>query len=120
VTGPTPAPPAGKAPPAEPVLRMENITAGYLSHDIVLDGVSLRAQPGKVTAVLGPNGSGKSTSLRVLYGFLRPRSGSVRLGELDITTLPVGSRLAAGIAFMPQGRSVLPRLTVEENIRLGA
>ena len=120
MTGPTPAPRTAPVPPAEPVLRMENVTAGYLTHDIVLDGVSLRAHPGRVTAVLGPNGSGKSTSLRVLYGFLRPRSGSVRLGEQDVTALPVGSRLAAGIAFMPQGRSVLPRLSVEENIRLGA
>jgi branched-chain amino acid transport system ATP-binding protein len=104
-------------PPAG--LRMQGVSAGYLANDIVLDDVTLRAEPGRVTAVLGPNGSGKSTSLRVLYGFLRPRQGSVLLGERDITDLPVGSRLAAGIAFMPQGRSILPRLTVEENVRLG-
>lgn len=101
-------------------LRLEGVSAGYLSNDIVLDDVTLRAEPGRVTAVLGPNGSGKSTSLRVLYGFLRPRQGSVLLGERDITDLPVGSRLAAGIGFLPQGRSVLPRLTVAENVRLGA
>jgi branched-chain amino acid transport system ATP-binding protein len=101
-------------------LRMQGVTAGYLTNDLVLDEVSLEAQPGKVTAVLGPNGSGKSTSLRVLYGFLQPRQGRVLLGERDITGLPVGSRLAAGIAFLPQGRSLLPRLSVEENIRLGA
>ena len=101
-------------------LRMQGVTAGYLTNDLVLDGVTLAAQPGKVTAVLGPNGSGKSTSLRVLYGFLQPRQGRVLLGERDITGLPVGSRLAAGIAFLPQGRSLLPRLSVEENIRLGA
>jgi branched-chain amino acid transport system ATP-binding protein len=101
-------------------LRMENVTAGYFDHDVVLDGVSLHARAGRVTAVLGPNGSGKSTSLRVLYGFVRPRSGRVLLGGRDITDLPVGSRLAAGMAFLPQGRSTLPRLTVEENIRLGA
>jgi branched-chain amino acid transport system ATP-binding protein len=105
------------SPPAG--LRMQGVTAGYLANDIVLDDITLRAEPGRVTAVLGPNGSGKSTSLRVLYGFLRPRHGSVLLGERDITDLPVGSRLAAGIAFMPQGRSILPRLTVEENVRLG-
>jgi branched-chain amino acid transport system ATP-binding protein len=98
---------------------MAGVTAGYLTNDVVLDGVTLAAEPGRVTAVLGPNGSGKSTSLRVLYGFLRPRQGTVSLGEQDITGLPVGSRLAAGIAYLPQGRSVLPRLTVEENVRLG-
>jgi branched-chain amino acid transport system ATP-binding protein len=100
-------------------LRMAGVTAGYLTNDVVLDGVTLAAEPGRVTAVLGPNGSGKSTSLQVLYGFLRPRQGSVMLGERDITGMPVGSRLAAGIAYLPQGRSVLPRLTVEENVRLG-
>lgn len=100
-------------------LRMQGITAGYLANDVVLDGVTLQAQPGRVTAVLGPNGSGKSTSLRVLYGFLQPRQGSVLLGDRDITDLPVGSRLASGIAYLPQGRSILPRLTVEENVRLG-
>jgi branched-chain amino acid transport system ATP-binding protein len=73
-----------------------------------------------VTAVLGPNGSGKSTSLRVMYGFLAPRSGRVTLDGREVTTLPVDERLAAGIAFLPQGRSVFPQLTVEENLRLGA
>lgn len=103
-----------------PELRMHGVTAGYFTSDIVLDDVTLRARPGEVTAVLGPNGSGKSTSLRVLYGFLRPRRGAVVLGEQDITNLPVGGRLAAGIAFLPQGRSVFGELTVEQNVRLGA
>jgi branched-chain amino acid transport system ATP-binding protein len=101
-------------------LRMEAVTAGYLKHDVVLDGVSLQARPGLITAVLGPNGSGKSTALRVLYGFLRPRSGRVLLGHQDITEVPVDRRLAHGIAFMPQGRSVFPRLTVEQNLQLSA
>jgi branched-chain amino acid transport system ATP-binding protein len=102
------------------VLRLDGVTAGYLKHDVVLDEVSLLARPGVVTAVLGPNGSGKSTALRVLYGFLRPRTGRVLLGERDVTDLPVGSRLAAGVAMLPQGRSVFPGLTVEDNLRLGA
>jgi branched-chain amino acid transport system ATP-binding protein len=101
-------------------LRLEAVTAGYLRHDVVLDGVSLEARPGLITAVLGPNGSGKSTALRVLYGFLRPRTGRVLLGERDITDVPVDRRLAQGIAFMPQGRSVFPRLTVEQNLQLAA
>lgn len=100
-------------------LRMEGVTAGYFRHDLVLDGVSLQARPGAVTALLGPNGSGKSTALRVLYGFLPPRAGRVVFGEDDVTGMPVGERLAAGVAFMPQGRSVFPALTVEENLRLG-
>jgi branched-chain amino acid transport system ATP-binding protein len=101
-------------------LRMDGVTAGYFKHDVVLDDVSLEARPGQATAVLGPNGSGKSTALRVLYGFLRPRGGRVLLGDEDFTDVPVGERLKAGVAFMPQGRSVFPQLTVEENLRLGA
>jgi branched-chain amino acid transport system ATP-binding protein len=106
--------------PTTTALRMDGITAGYLRHDVVLDDVSLEARPGKVTAVLGPNGSGKSTALRVLYGFLAPRSGRVTLDGRDVTGLAVEERLAAGVSFLPQGRSVFPRLTVEENLRLGA
>jgi branched-chain amino acid transport system ATP-binding protein len=108
------------APAATGALRMEGVTAGYLRNDIVLEDVTIEARPGKVTAVLGPNGSGKSTSLRVMYGFLAPRSGRVTLGGRDVTGLAVEERLAAGISFLPQGRSVFPRLTVEENLRLGA
>jgi branched-chain amino acid transport system ATP-binding protein len=103
-----------------PALRLEDCRAGYLKHDVVLDGVSLEARPGLVTAVLGPNGSGKSTALRVMYGFVRPREGRVTLGERDITDLPVGARLLAGVAFLPQGRSLFPQLSVEKNLRLGA
>jgi branched-chain amino acid transport system ATP-binding protein len=115
------APGAGTPAAAEDAgLRMEGVTAGYLQHDVVLDDVTIEARSGKVTAVLGPNGSGKSTALRVLYGFLFPRAGRVTLDGRDVTGLAVDERLAAGIAFLPQGRSVFPRLTVEENLRLGA
>jgi branched-chain amino acid transport system ATP-binding protein len=108
------------APDRLATLRMDRVTAGYFSHDLVVRDVTLEARPGKVTALLGPNGSGKSTCLRVLYGFLPPRTGRVTLGERDLTGLPVEERLAAGIALLPQGRSVFPSLTVEENLRLGA
>lgn len=101
-------------------LSLENVVAGYGRSDIVLDGVSLRAEPGRVTAVIGPNGSGKSTTLRVLAGFLTPRSGAVRLGAEDISRLLPSDRLTRGVAFLPQGRSVFPALSVEENLRLGA
>lgn len=101
-------------------LSLEAVVAGYGRSDIVLDDVSLKAQPGRVTTVIGPNGSGKSTSLRVLAGFLTPRTGAVRLGDEDISTLSASDRLTRGIAFLPQGRSVFPGLSVEENLRLGA
>lgn len=101
-------------------LVMDHVDAGYFRHDRVLQDVSLRARPGVVTVILGPNGSGKSTALRILYGFLLPRTGSVQLDGTDITERPVDDRAALGMAFLPQGRSVFPKLTVLENLQLGA
>jgi branched-chain amino acid transport system ATP-binding protein len=100
-------------------LQMTGITAGYYAHQLVLDDVSLTAKPRKVTAVLGPNGSGKSTSLRVLYGLLAPREGSVLMDGRDVTHLPSDARLDVGMALLPQGRSTFPGLTVHENLELG-
>ncbi|MGP3535002.1 ABC transporter ATP-binding protein [Microbacterium sp. RD1] len=101
-------------------LTMANVTAGYHAHDIVLDDVSLTVEPGRVSVVLGPNGSGKSTTLRVLTGFVTPRSGAVLLDGDDITGLDPAERLSRGIALLPQGRSVFPQLSVQDNLRLGA
>jgi branched-chain amino acid transport system ATP-binding protein len=103
-----------------PVLRMTDVVAGYYVNDVVLDHVSLEVRPGQVTVLLGPNGSGKSTALRVLSGFLAPRSGTVKLGEEHIDDLSSGQRHERGIALLPQGRSIFPGLTVLENLRLGA
>lgn len=103
-----------------PELSLTGVTAGYFANDIVLDDVSVRVAPGNVTVVLGPNGSGKSTLLRVMSGFLSPRSGTVVLGGEDITRKTPAERLALGISVLPQGRSVFPELSVEENLRLGA
>jgi len=107
-------------PDEGPALRMEDVVAGYYSNDLVLDGVSIDAKPERVTAVLGPNGSGKSTALRILAGFLRPRSGRVLLRDRDITETPAHRRLSLGLGFLPQGRSAFPSLTVEENLLVGA
>lgn len=112
---------AGALPQTQaPVLQMNDVVAGYYVHDVVLDHVSLEVRPGRVTVVLGPNGSGKSTALRVLSGFLRARSGRITLGGEDIAGIGPGERHARGIALLPQGRSVFPGLTVEQNLRLGA
>ena len=100
-------------------LTMSNIEAGYYVHDLVLDNVSISAMPNRVTVILGPNGSGKSTALRVLYGFLQPRQGEVRLGDRDITTVPPHRRLELGIGLLPQGRTTFPELTVQENLEVG-
>ena len=105
---------------SSPALVLEGITAGYYTNDIVLEDVSIAVQPGAVTVLLGPNGSGKSTLLRIMSGFLTPREGTVVLGDQNITSCNPAERLALGISTLPQGRSVFPELSVEENLRLGA
>ena len=101
-------------------IRLDDVVAGYYAHDLVLDHVTIEARPNRVTAVLGPNGSGKSTALRILAGFLRPRGGRVLLPGRDITDTPAHRRLELGVGFLPQGRSVFPSLSVEENLLVGA
>jgi branched-chain amino acid transport system ATP-binding protein len=100
-------------------LAMREVVAGYGASDVVLDGVSLNVQPNKVTAVLGPNGSGKSTALRALFGLVNVRGGTVELDGDVINDVPTHQRLSFGMALLPQGHSIFPNLSVEENLLVG-
>lgn len=84
-----------------------------------LRGVSLKAEPGKVTCVLGRNGVGKSSLLRALVGQRPVRSGSITFEGRDITRLSTVERARGGIAYVPQGREIFPLLTVQENLETG-
>jgi branched-chain amino acid transport system ATP-binding protein len=84
-----------------------------------VDGVSLEAPEGTVTAVLGANGAGKTSLLRTITGLVAPRSGRVTVGGADITGMPVEEIVRRGVAHVPEGRGVISELTVEENLRLG-
>lgn len=106
-------------PPLHVPLALRDVVAGYTASDTVLDGVSLEVQPGVITAVLGPNGSGKSTALRTAFGLTRIRRGTVELRGEVINELPVHERIRRGMALLPQGHSVFPNLTVEENLLIG-
>jgi branched-chain amino acid transport system ATP-binding protein len=100
-------------------LHVENLYTAYDKAD-VLEGVSLTIEPGRVTCLLGTNGSGKTTLIRSILGLTRPRAGRIWFGGTDITALPTHKVIAAGMACIPEGRKVFPKLTVEENLRLGA
>jgi branched-chain amino acid transport system ATP-binding protein len=100
-------------------LEIENVTAAYDKAD-VLEGVTLSAAPGRITCLLGSNGSGKTTLIRAILGLTPPRAGSIRFGGTTLSGLPTHKVIAAGIACIPEGRKVFPKLTVEENLRLGA
>ena len=101
--------------------RLE-ITQVYTAYDKadVLQGVSLNVEPGSITCLLGSNGSGKTTLIRSILGLTAPRAGRIVFNGAEITRLPTHKVVAAGIACIPEGRKVFPKLTVEENLRVGA
>jgi urea transport system ATP-binding protein len=84
-----------------------------------LRDVAFEAPSGAVTAILGRNGVGKTTLLKCIAGLLPARSGAIGFDGADITRLPPYQRARLGLGFVPQGREIFPRLTVEENLRLG-
>jgi branched-chain amino acid transport system ATP-binding protein len=100
-------------------LDIQGITTAYDKAD-VLENVSLTIEPGRITCLLGSNGSGKTTLIRSILGLTPPRSGRIVFDGTDITALPTHKVIAAGIACIPEGRKMFPKLTVEENLRLGA
>src|SRR3954452_5246449 len=103
---------------AEPALSVTGFRAGYDGRMIV-DGVDLEVRPGEVVTVIGQNGAGKSTLLKGVAHLLRFRDGAVRLRGEDVFGLSPPALLARGLAFIPQGRSIFPRLTVAENLAMG-
>ena len=91
----------------------------YYGGSHILRGVTFDASPGEVTCLLGRNGVGKTTLLKCLMGLIPARSGTVTWQEKNITHRKPPLRVQAGIAYVPQGREIFPRLTVEENLLLG-
>lgn len=105
-------------------INLVGVTAEYFPGQPILQDLTIRAAPGRVTVVLGPNGSGKSTSLRVLAGLIRPRSGRVELDAdgvmTDLSVVPAHERPRHGVAYLPQGHSVFAAMTVHDNLVVGA
>jgi branched-chain amino acid transport system ATP-binding protein len=99
-------------------LTVTDVVAGYGSVP-VLNGVTITARPGTITAVLGANGAGKTTLLRTISGFVRTRRGEVKLDDVSLTRLAPDDVARTGIAHVPEGQGVITELTVEENLRLG-
>jgi branched-chain amino acid transport system ATP-binding protein len=102
------------------VLSAHNIVAGYVDEIDILKNVSVDVQEQQITSVIGPNGSGKSTLMRVICGFLTPKSGQVLWDDIDLTGRQSHTMAGLGICYLPQERTVYPHLTVEQNIYLGS
>lgn len=101
------------------LLSAQGIRAGY-GQSTVIGDLSLSVAPGEIVGVLGLNGMGKSTLMRALIGLLPLSGGEVRLNGKALSKLPAHQRVRAGLGYVPQGRMVFPKLTVEENILAGA
>lgn len=103
---------------AERGLVVEGVFTAYDKAD-VLENVSLLAEPGKITCLLGSNGSGKTTLIRSILGLTPPNRGQISFAGTRLSGLPTHKIVAIGIACIPEGRKVFPKLTTEENLRLG-
>jgi branched-chain amino acid transport system ATP-binding protein len=104
---------------AESLLTVSRVEAGYSGKQILF-GIDFAIAEGEVLALLGANGSGKSTALNAISGFVRPWTGSIRLGSTELRGLPAHRIFRHGIVQVSQARDLFPDMTVEENLRLGA
>jgi branched-chain amino acid transport system ATP-binding protein len=102
-----------------PVLRLADIHT-YYGAIHALKGISLEVHDGEVVTLLGANGAGKSTTLRSINGLNRPRQGKIEFQGRDITGVPAHEIVRRGIAQSPEGRRLFPRMTVVENLEMGA
>jgi branched-chain amino acid transport system ATP-binding protein len=102
-----------------PLLEVENVETFYGSIQ-ALKGISLEVHDGEIVTLIGANGAGKSTTLRSINGLNHPRRGSIRFGGNDITHDPPHEIVKRGIAQSPEGRKLFPRMSVTENLEMGA
>jgi branched-chain amino acid transport system ATP-binding protein len=101
------------------MLELQGVDAGYGSFQ-ALFGISLEVNAGEAVGVIGPNGAGKTTLMRVISGLLRPTRGSMRMEGADILATAPHRIIELGIAHVPENRRLFPRMSVEDNLRMGA
>ena len=101
------------------MLEVNGLAAGYQGNDVVHD-IAFHVDPGEAVMIIGSNGAGKTTLFRSMIGFLSPSAGKVRFEGTDVTGMPAQHVVRLGIGFVPAERHLFPRMTVEENLWLGA
>ena len=100
------------------MLELRSVRAGYGSFQALFD-VSLEVRHGEAVGVIGPNGAGKTTLMRVISGLIRPTGGSLVMEGVDLLATPAHRIVELGIAHVPESRRLFPRMTVEDNLRMG-
>jgi len=101
------------------MLEMKSVDAGYGTFQ-ALFGVNLEVKAGEAVAVIGPNGAGKTTLMRVISGLIRPSAGAISMEGVDVLRTPAHRIVSLGIAHVPENRRLFPRLTVTDNLKMGA
>jgi branched-chain amino acid transport system ATP-binding protein len=104
---------------AEPILELKNVHAGYGKIN-ALKGISLKIYPGEIVAIIGANGAGKSTTLMTISGIVEAKQGEVKYKGQLINKVAAEKLPTMGLCQVPEGRRIFPRLTIMENLRLGA
>ena len=102
-----------------PILEVQQVHT-YYGNIQALKGISLTVEKGEIVTLIGSNGAGKTTTLRTIAGVLRPRKGTVRLGDRDLTKVPANEIVRLGLAHSPEGRRIFSRMSVKENLEMGA
>ncbi len=101
------------------MLEIINLSAAYGMVQILYD-VNFKVEKGEIISIIGPNGAGKTTLVKTIMGFLHPKTGTVKFNGDSIEKLPTYEIVKKGLTMIPEGREIFPRMTVEENLQLGA
>src|SRR5262249_42473921 len=101
------------------MLELRSLDAGYDTFQALV-GVDLDGKTGEAVGVIGPNGAGKTTLMRVISGLIRPTRGSIAMQGVDVVATPAHRIVSLGIAHVPENRRLFPRLSVEDNLKMGA
>jgi len=101
------------------MLEIENISASYGMVQI-LRGVTFKVEEGEIVSIIGPNGAGKTTLVKTIMGFLKPQTGTIKFKGENIEKVATYDIVKKGLTMIPEGREIFPRMTVDENLMLGA
>ena len=101
------------------ILEVENVHS-YYGHIHALKGISLYVEEGEIVSLIGSNGAGKSTTLRTISGLIHPKGGTIKLDGKDIANMEPHRVVSEGVGHVPEGRGIFPKLTVRENLEMGA
>ena len=101
------------------MLKITNLTAGY-GGPIIVENIHIEVREGEIVTLIGPNGAGKSTVLKSIFGLTKIADGEILFFNQNLVGLNTSEVVSRGICYVPQGRSIFPSLTVEENLEMGA